>query len=500
MGYFFAFELVIGVKFIYLYSFLIYFYILFPYFFTFEIQKTGHGKSLRPPRNPIVLLIKTFKGMEKIKIPDQNTFEEKAKAFAQSKLGRKLANKYTPKPYEERRKGLYVFAWVASFFCNMVAIVTGSTFVFAYAFGLVAKLPEPMILAGIIAGIILVGIEALKQLLVPDLFQDWFQYGWKGAYFLRVGVIVGLVIISTGFNYFGGFDLVGVVSTPPQFEAPTLKNADQVRKEYTPKIEQAGKEAETYRQSKLWNGRLSDDNASVYRDLLGEKSKLEKQELAKLDSVEAFNDRATATAKQEHAEKVKTHESKTEIKGRGLAVFSVVCELLFILFCWYRERYEYKTATQYATVEDETPPKNTGHSQNQTTTPPLNTAQSNGQTNGTTATVGRLPIGFYTTEQRQTQMTAVRQTQGNNGTQNGELIVFTRTYENTKFLDTFTIEHNGKRYKLADVERFARTYKERLKQSEREGNTDTARTRRERLEYWKGRRAELVEKIERASK
>ena len=442
--------------------------------------------------------------MEKIKVPDQNTFDEKAKAFAQSRLGRKLARKYTPKPYEERRRGLYWFAWVASFFCNVVAIVTGSTFVFAYALGLVAKLPEPVLWAGLLAGVILVGIEALKQLLVPDLFQDWFQYGWKGAYFLRVGAIAGLIAVSTGFNYFGGFDLAGVVATPPQFEAPTLKNADQVRKEYSPKIEGAAKAAETYRQNKLWNGRLSDDNAAVYRDLLAEKSKLEKQLLAKLDSVEVFNDRATAAAKQEHAEKVKTHESKTEVKGRGLAVFSVVCELLFILFCWYRERYEFKTATQYATIEDDdpddgTPPTNTGHSQNLTTTPPLNTTQSNGQPSNTTATVGRLPIGFYTDEQRREQQGTATQTQPKSNTDGGKLLVLTKTYTETNYLDTFTIEHKGKRYRLTDVERFCRTYRDRLKQSERSGDTDTAERRRKSLTYWESRRAELLEKIEKAA-
>jgi hypothetical protein len=105
-----------------------------------------------------------------------------------------------------------------------------------------------------------------------------------------------------------------------------------------------------------------------------------------------------------------------------------------------------------------------------------------------------LPIGFYTEEQRRAQMNTTGRE-----TQEGELIVFTRSYTNTKYLDTFTIEHNGKRYKLADVERFIRTYLERVKQSERAGHKHKAETRRERLEYWKGKRAEILEKIERAS-
>lgn len=152
--------------------------------------------------------------MENIRVPDKNAFEERAKAFADSKLGRRLARKFTPKPYEKKRRGLYITAWVGSFFCNMVAIITGSTFVFTYAYGLLAKVPEPMLWAVLLSGIILIGIEALKQLLVPDLFQDWFQYGWKTSYFLQVIGIVILIGTSTAFNYFGGFDFAGAVSTP----------------------------------------------------------------------------------------------------------------------------------------------------------------------------------------------------------------------------------------------------------------------------------------------
>ena len=82
----------------------------------------------------------------------------------------------------------------------------------------------------------------------------------------------------------------------------------------------------------------------------------------------------------------------------------------------------------------------------------------------------------------------------------GDLIVLTKSYKDTEYLDTFTIEHRGKRYRLADVERFCRTYRDRLKQSEKEGNNNTARSRRTQLEYWEGRRRELVAKIDEAAK
>ena len=419
--------------------------------------------------------------MENIRVPDKNAFEERAKVFSDSKLGRRLARKFTPKPYEKKRRGLYITAWVGSFFCNMVAIITGSTFVFAYAYGLLAKLPEPVLWAALLAGIILVGIEALKQLLVPDLFQDLFQYGWKPSYFLQVIGIVILIGTSTSFNYFGGFDFAGAVTAPPEMVKAELKNADDVRREYQPKIDKAEKEAEQYRQNKLWNGKLSDANGVTYAKLLGDKKLLERQMLAKIDSVEAYNDRANSGAKAEHERKIQEHEAKTQVKGRGLALFSVVCEFLFIAFCWYRERYEYKTATQYAEIEPDEELEIQTQIRALGTPPPQQHSNGNGVKNEATQ---RRPIGFY---------------QGNTTQdQDGELIVLTKSYKNTEYLDTFTIEHNGKRYKLSDVERFCRTYRDRLKQSERAGDTNTATRRRTQLEYWESRKQELLEKITQA--
>ena len=218
--------------------------------------------------------------------------------------------------------------------------------------------------------------------------------------------------------------------------------------------------------------------------------------LAKVDSVEAYNDRVTATSKAEHEERLKAHEEKTQVKGRGLALFSVVCEFLFIAFCWYRERYEYKTAIQYAGFgdeEEETAPQEQSKIGNSGA--PLPYRQHNStNTNGIKGeTTQRRPIGFYTGRQAEDQNTGIK-------THSGEVIVLTKTYKNTEYLDTFTIEHKGKRYRLTDVERFCRTYRDRMRRSEKEGNTNTANNRRTQLEYWENRKGELLAKIEEAGK
>ena len=447
--------------------------------------------------------------MENFSLPDRNIFDEKSKEFTRSSLGKRLASKYKPKPYEEKRRGLYLVAWIGSFFCNMVAVVTGSTFLFGYALGLTKSLPGSVALAVSITAIILVGIEALKQLLVPDFFQDYNQF--KKVNYLQGIAIVGLMCISTVFNWLGGFDVTTQLSTPPPYIEPTLKGSDQVRADYQPRIKQAEQEAEQYRSSKLWDGRLSDDNAKEYSDLLDSKRKLEKVMLSKLDSVEAYNDRVTAKAQQEHKEQVEQHELKTAMRGRGLAWFSLVCELGFLFCCWYREHYEYKTAKQYATIEETeplspTPPENKNDQEkNQrrevkhTKATPINgSGFKPGNHNGSSGlNQTRSPIGFKTQTQRELEQAFEAE---DTDTSEKE-IVFT-----TRYADTYTVEHNGKRYRLVDVNRFIRTYKDRHRQAVKrvqEAKTQTQKTKRKETEqgrlgqweYWKGKRAELLSKV-----
>jgi hypothetical protein len=66
------------------------------------------------------------------------------------------------------------------------------------------------------------------------------------------------------------------------------------------------------------------------------------------------------------------------------------------------------------------------------------------------------------------------------------------------FLDKYTIEHNGKRYKLSDVNRFVKTYSDRYAESIQRNDTATAEGRKIQLDYWNGRKAELLEKIKKA--
>lgn len=423
--------------------------------------------------------------MSKLVIPTQNYFEEKAKGFSQTVLGEKLQKKYTPKPFEERWRVLYISAWAGSFFCNIVAVITGSTFVFGYALGLVAKLPNPDLFAVAIAFITLIGLEVLKQITVPTLFQDLNQYGFKKSYWGRISFILAIYGVSFVFNYLGGFDFIETVTTPPQYQTPKQKDIEKVRKEYGALIAQAGENAEKYRLSKLWKGKLSDKHANIYQSLLQKKQALSEKMITKIDSTETWNDTEAKEAKQDFKDATKDHKTKLQNKGKGLAWFSVGCEFLMLLCFWYREFYEWETAKQYGQIQNFTPSveQNTegGNTSNGETAPKTqkNKDHKNTAPNDTGQPIVSTIKYNYTT----------KATQHTNDTDT-ELI----------YLDTYTIEHNGKRYKLSDVNRFVKTYSERYNESVQRNDTTTAQSRKVQLDYWQGRKVELLEKISQSDK
>ena len=420
--------------------------------------------------------------MSKLIIPTQNFFEEKAKGFSQTALGEKLQRKYTPKPFEERWKALYSSAWIGSIFCNVVAIITGSTFVFAYALGLVVKLPYPELIAAFIALISLVGLEILKQITVPTLFQDINQYSFKKSYLGRIVFIVALYGVSFIFNYYGGFDFIETITAPPQYIEPKQKDIEKTRKEYKALINQAVKNAEDYKASKTWKGKLSDVNAKTYATLLSKKQSLTEKMIAKIDSMENWNDMQLKESKQDHRTATTEHQTKIKNKGKGLAWFSVGCEFLMILCFWYREFYEWETAKQYGQVKNFAP-SNDSTIHDETGNP------SNTENETQTQQGNDTPQ----TQDKENIVSTIKYNYTNKPTQNTG---------NTKIdlilLDKYTIEHNGKRYKLSDVNRFVKTYSERYAESIQRNDTDTAQGRKVQLDYWNSRKNELIEKIKKA--
>ena len=444
--------------------------------------------------------------MEKIEISTTNVFEERAKEFANTKLAQRLQEKYKAKPYEERRKVLYWLSIAGSWLCNAVAVVASASFVFGFVYSLIAKveaIPYPTAIASFAALCVLVFIEVLKRVTVPEFFKDVFQYGFKGSYYTRLVAIVALVSVSTYFSYRGGHEFVEIVLNEPAYQEPTEKTAQEIQERYKGKITDAKKTSETYRNSKLWRGRLSDKDAREYKKLVDNVAALEREENAEIQAMENDNREARKIARADYEATKLEYKARLKKRGSGFAGFSIFGELLFILFVWFMERYDYKTATQYAVLAAEA-------AQNAAGTPPpakvvyqvIQPTQNgqhvpqNSQTIGPdNSVIERRPIGFYNNGQKGRenllqhfiQPTQIPGEEPKN--EQNTILVYD---------DRYTIQHQGEkvvqRYTLARVRNYQKTYTERAKRATEQGKHKVAQHNAERVEYWKEKEKELLEK------
>lgn len=407
--------------------------------------------------------------MQNLLLPSSNIFEEKAQNFENTKLSKRLTNKYKPKPFESKYKRIFYISLFTSYLCNLFSILTASTFVFTYIFSIVTELPYPVIIASVFTLAVLVIIETLQRSLSPQFFKGILQYGYKLGSTVLVVFILSLSSLSVYFSYSGGYDLVNTLSTPPILSEPKLNDIGSTRAEYKTLIAEAGKDAENYKQSKLWRGRLSDNNAKVYRELLGKKNKLQTAMLSKINKLEDLNLKATATAQSNYRSSLLSYEAQNITKGGGLAKFTIIAQAIFFLSIFFMEFYDYRTATQYALV-----PGSTTLSSPQINSPLL--AQMPPIVNNTLETKNRPPIGFKT------------DVEPNKKTQSRQIV-------NTKTAtDKHTIEHNGKRYSLKEVNNFVQIYQKRYLKAMEEDKTEVAENRGEKLRYWLDKRKFLLTK------
>lgn len=438
--------------------------------------------------------------MKNLVLNPHNVYEEKSKEFLNSKLADRLREKYRAKPFEEEYKPLYYVALIVSYLCNGFSILTASTYVFSYLLSIFLEIPSPALLAGAVTFLVLVLVEALQRFLSPKLFKNGLQYGFKLSLFSLLLVIAAISTLSILASYNGGFDVVKVVSSPPIYSAPSLYDIEEAKQDFNKMIAEAGAGAETYKKTRLYLGRLSNVDGREYKKLLSVKTDLQNKKLAKISSLEAFNREKVEKAELKHLEELREYSSSIESKGGGLAGVAIAAQLIFFLAIFFLEYYDYKTSTQYAIIETVSPPlppeqKEVGFKSYQQS----NNNYENGAYN-------RTQIGFNNSSKGITHQQPKKLLEQNNTTPT----TITKTvYQRDKKTIKHTDKKTGKTkyYTLSQVNNFIKVYEgrvaETLEQIERlkagskpiAVKEETLKDRRAALQYWEGRREELLELI-----
>ena len=468
-----------------------------------------------------------------LNLPEKNNYDDQAESFSKSRHYRRLQHKYREEPYEEAFRPLYLMAQGASFFANALAIVTGFAFVFGFLYAMVAQLPYPAAISSFISLVFLVGLEIIQRFLGSRYFRYFYQYGYKGPYAGRLhGLLIGMIVagaISTYISYSGGFTFTEYASTKPSKATAPQKDLTAIDADFDPLISAAAQEADTYRRSKLWKGKLSDKDANKYNALLAEKNQLVQQKLAAKSQANSWNETQLLRADSTFTADLGAWEQDISRKGTNLGHFTIFFILLLHLCMWYLEYFDYRTAIQYARSQQQSTPVSKLHS---SPTPPavpttdprldrlesllLQALQSNPKTPAPDPNPGILSTpepssnGVHLQGLSRTVIQGFRQSEPRpSPTPVPEVAVHDTqpvlehvSTNHLELLDIFTILHHDrnsaepKRYSLREVENFISTYEARLKEALEQGKKDAViRNRTQRLEYWRGRKAELLEKM-----
>ncbi|MCP4440588.1 MAG: hypothetical protein GY810_16705, partial [Aureispira sp.] len=127
--------------------------------------------------------------MEKVSISGSSEYQQELQLFKDSKLFKRLKEKYRVKPYYEKNKNLRITALTSSYLFNLFSIAIG--FLFMYKLFSTSLGP---VLAIVVSSAILSTIEAFKRLILPPIAQTYLQFG-KVAY-IRTFIALTLVSIS----------------------------------------------------------------------------------------------------------------------------------------------------------------------------------------------------------------------------------------------------------------------------------------------------------------
>ena len=446
------------------------------------------------------------------------------KHFFESQKAKKLQRKYEVSPYEEEHKTFYYLAQAVSYLANGVSILTGSTWLFSYIYSIIYQLPSPVVIATIFTAVVLIALEVTQRILGTKFFKTFYQFNRT----LYVSLIAIMLLGGVSFllSFYGSFDFVKTVTSPPLYQAPELLVIEDIRKQHQTFVDDAEQIANDYYNRRKYKGRIATEDAGKYQEYLDKKIEYQDKLLTAVSTAEQENQNRIDKAKSDHQKAVQEFDRKNTAKGWGLGGISIVSITLLYICLWYIEYYDFKTVTQYgvlvtkaskqtaeiAEIEaQETDTQQIDYEkmmqklieqnkllkENDNTLPsPPSRAEPQEKMNGTPKNAFKapsLPIGFFSEGERQEQVKKLY-------IQHIQPYIQDFTSTEKVYIDKHTVPHrNFKTGRLehldfGTVNNRVGIYLLKIQKSVANENLKTFQNQCEKLEYWIGKRGEFLEK------
>lgn len=455
-------------------------------------------------------------------------YKEQEKLTHEQRAYNRLKQRKQDKPYYQRYYAIYILVIIIGWSANILSGVTESSklYAFYYEFFRSFSFAEPVTWFTVILSVVL--LELLHRLIASSYFKDLVENDiHTQAMTPKLVAMLSLAVISIALSFSGSFDLVRLTKQAPTPLIADKISVSELSAAYQPLVNDLKTDIAEYRSTREWRGRLSDDSATKWENMKANKQDLQQQQAEALKNLSATNLQLEIRTDSLNQQRKQQHENQMQEKGYGLGFLSIAAIFVLYACLWYDEEYQERKALYLeqkfgamnapesnhdakAPIEARTASEGINQPPPYPTDPkPSLNGKKNGVMNHHHSTPN--PIGFFTDLQRQ-EMEYTPTFNGKEPVQACTGLYRDNSVENKTDLittqkvmdDSYTVEHQYQkggrthtvRYNLLMINSRIGQYEREVSQAKvQKMETTILQNRQNWLEYWQGKRAELLQKM-----
>lgn len=258
----------------------------------------------------------------------------------EQRIHRRLTRTYASQPFHERNYYLHFIAYILGWGSNAISGITETSRVFAFFMGIMGGILYGYTFSWVFTILLIIVLEVTHRLLAQNYFRDYVQNeGHDKSMNRNLATMLVLGAFLTFLSLTGGFDLIRLTSDKPKQVVAKQYDIADYETALNPLVSQAQQDAEKYRQSKLWKGRLSDKNTKRYDELLDAAKKQETTLVQSIATLPQQNLKLQAQADSINLNRERHYEKSVQDRGYGLGWITVLAILIMYGCVYFSELY-----------------------------------------------------------------------------------------------------------------------------------------------------------------
>lgn len=263
----------------------------------------------------------------KFEFQNESQFENAYENLVVQTDFKRLADKFTVKPFYFKYKPLKKLLGGFTWFIQVVTIVVS----FMAIFGVLVPM-MPYYVACTFSGISLVCIEFLKRMTFKPSVKEFLQF--KKVVLFPLSLAVSMLSMSLWLTWNGTHETVFRLTEKPQ-----LLNVDSLTNYEKDRIKQINNDISTAKKI-TWKGKITEKGQKMIDNLTQERGKIQSKLDTKETNLTTKNDQTTSD-----------HLTKTTTQATHFKYLTLCLDLLlFALLAWL-EYYDYRSITEFSKLK-----------------------------------------------------------------------------------------------------------------------------------------------------